>query len=346
MRFVHIDRRYFASIAKLDFAVTFRWNHTKIKWNPQSRKFYVNQHSRAEVHKAIGEDYMCKHFVFNYLDLPDPCRFGGNDFDFIAKNLHIASSHLAVGDVDDGERGLKVVRRQLTRICRPCPSHPKTRSLFCMFWVYCAQLQLYRMKVFLALRNIVRMSRYVKKLKHVPSGRELQKVAGEYIALADGIIADKLVHCDIKGVHEKGDGFITKRDKYIHSTKILNVAIEAANIRKKKLLEIVKGQMQENHILSFSSVTMMGEFIVTGKQTKYEWIQEVEEAKDEEEIMQDEWRTVFRATVQKDEEKACGFCSVRYIEMLKCKGCDNVYYCSKRHQKFDWIKHRVICKLI
>ena len=42
---------------------------------------------------------------------------------------------------------------------------------------------------------------------------------------------------------------------------------------------------------------------------------------------------------------SCSLCSKKRYTMLRCKGCNLIYYCSSSCQKNDWNKHRAICKL-
>ncbi|CAL7948723.1 unnamed protein product [Xylocopa violacea] len=43
-----------------------------------------------------------------------------------------------------------------------------------------------------------------------------------------------------------------------------------------------------------------------------------------------------------ESQTACAICGKNTIR--KCSACENVYYCSKQHQKKDWKKHAKICK--
>ena len=42
--------------------------------------------------------------------------------------------------------------------------------------------------------------------------------------------------------------------------------------------------------------------------------------------------------------KYCNTCKNIHNKLYTCKQCKSVFYCSKTHQKRDWIKHRSICK--
>ncbi|CAG9767247.1 unnamed protein product [Ceutorhynchus assimilis] len=46
--------------------------------------------------------------------------------------------------------------------------------------------------------------------------------------------------------------------------------------------------------------------------------------------------------VLQDEPNKCQVC--RNPAKQKCAGCNCVYYCSREHQKFDWKKHKKVCK--
>lgn len=42
------------------------------------------------------------------------------------------------------------------------------------------------------------------------------------------------------------------------------------------------------------------------------------------------------------ESQTCVICGGHSVH--KCSACENVYYCSKKHQKEDWKKHSKVCK--
>ena len=44
-------------------------------------------------------------------------------------------------------------------------------------------------------------------------------------------------------------------------------------------------------------------------------------------------------------EKECSKCGKFNVKLLKCAGCNNEYYCSKKCQKKDWIYHKSHCQI-
>lgn len=58
---------------------------------------------------------------------------------------------------------------------------------------------------------------------------------------------------------------------------------------------------------------------------------------------------VFTRVAPSDMQKTpqCGFCGVKASEsvLMKCSGCLNMYYCGREHQRFDWKKHKPMCKM-
>ena len=45
----------------------------------------------------------------------------------------------------------------------------------------------------------------------------------------------------------------------------------------------------------------------------------------------------------------CAYCSAPYSEaspLLRCSGCDTVWYCGQQHQEFHWKQHKPLCRLI